>query len=269
MSDNFRFLGERDKWMGQLGRQAESYVYTDPESCLFKLRLMIETMARRMIAMQFSEAVSEDLGAMLARLERIGALDRSRADVMHAIRRDGNAAVHGGRTPIPTAMRRLRDAHAIAKWFMQSSGDGRRIRTGPFVAPPKPPSMSARTREAIDRAEQLEDAIEQRRRQTRQALVLYADAEDIQRDAARLRAELEALGRIAAAAGEPEVDAESVMLVMAMEIEQLLEHPRLGMTSQQARQEAERQLEAAKRRLEQREQEYAAEREAVAAEALG
>ena len=268
MSGNFSFLDERDRWMAQLAKQAETYVYSDPESCLFKLRLMIETMAKRLVSMHLPEAVSEDLGTMLSRLERVGAVDRTRADVMHAIRRDGNAAVHGERTPIPTAMRRLRDAHVIAKWFLQSTGDGRKVRSGPFVAPEKPPSMSSKAKAALERAESLEDAIEQRRRQTRRALVLYGDDEDATHESKRLRAELEALSGVSAAAGEPEVDAESVMLVMALELEQLLEHPRLGMTSQEARAEAERQLEAVKAHLEEREREYAARRAALAEEAL-
>ena len=261
MSDaNFGFLADRDRWMAGIARQAESYVYSDPDSCLYKLRLMVETMAKRLIAMHMAEAVSEDLGTMLARLERLGAINHARADAMHAIRRDGNAAVHGGRTPVPTAMRRLRDAHAITKWFFQSTGDGRKIRTGEFVPPSRPAGLSEQERRRIEQAEALEDAIEQRRDLTRRALVLYAPEEDADAQHARLRAELEALTRVSAAAGEPTLDAESVMLVMAMEIEQLLEHPRLGMDSRRARAEAERQLEDVKRQLEDRERRYAAER---------
>jgi type I restriction enzyme R subunit len=266
--DNFGFLEDRDRWMAHLARQAESYVYSDPASCLFKLRLMVETMAKRMIMMHMAEAVSEDLGTMLAHLERLGAIDRARADTMHAIRRDGNAAVHGGRTPVPTAMRRLRDAHVVAKWFFQTTGDGRKIRTGQFVAPSRPRGMSEQERRRLDRAEALEDAIEQRRERTRRALVLYAPDEDAPAQHARLRAELEALGRVSAAAGEPTVDAESVMLVMALEMEQLLEHPRLGLTSRQARAEAERQLESVKRHLDDRERRYADERAVLVDEAL-
>ena len=41
---NFGFLDRCDDRVAHLARQAERYVYTDPDSCLFKLRLMIETM---------------------------------------------------------------------------------------------------------------------------------------------------------------------------------------------------------------------------------
>lgn len=264
MSSNFEFLKACDKAMAQLSRQAESYVYTDPESCLFKLRLMIETMAKRLAQMHLPELVSEDLAVMLSRLERVGALDRSRADVMHAIRRDGNQAVHGGRTPIPTALRRLREAHSISRWFVQSmSRDGRKVRSGPFVEPAKPAAMSGVQRETIEQAEKLEDRIEQERATTRRALMLYEDHEEAAREAGRLRQELEALDRVASEAGEPLVDKDSVMLIMAMEIEHLLEHPRLGLTTREAKKEAERQFEAARSALEARERSYRAEREAL------
>jgi hypothetical protein len=47
---------------------------------------------------------------------------------------------------------------------------------------------------------------------------------------------------------------------MAMEMQQLLEHPRLGLTSREAKLEAERQLDAVKRQLDQHEHEYTRER---------
>ena len=39
---NFQFLERFDKRVAQLAKQAEEYVHTDPDSCMFKLRLMIE-----------------------------------------------------------------------------------------------------------------------------------------------------------------------------------------------------------------------------------
>lgn len=261
---NFEFLKGRDRLIAQLTRQAEAYVYTDPQSCMFKLRLMVEVMAKRLVQMYLPELVSEDLAVMLARLERTGRLDRSSADVMHAIRRDGNQAVHGGRTPPATAVRRLRDAHGLSKWYVRSLGDGQKIRTGPFVPPPKP--ADAGEHPAQREAEALEDRIEAERARTRQALMLYRDTEEAAVVNKRMHQELEGLAAVAAAAGEPLVDADSVMLIMALEIEQLLEHPHLGMTTREAKAEAERQFDAARQFLEQREVEYLAQREAIADE---
>ena len=89
------------------------------------------------------------------------------------------------------------------------------------------------------------------------------DDEDIDAVAARLRSELEGLDRVAVAAGEPVVDAEFVSLVMAMDLEQVFEHPRFGFDSQEARDKAEMQLIAVKKGLDVREQKYLQERRAL------
>ena len=268
MSENFEFLEARDKWLALLGRHAEGYVYSDPDSCLFKLRLMVETVAKQLASDHAPDALEEDLGTMLARLERVGAVRRNRADTMHAIRRDGNAAVHGRRMPIPTAMRRLRDAHGILKWYAQELGGGRRVRTGPFEPPPKPTAMTSGAKRALDEAEKLEDLIEQRRAKTRLALTLFADEDEAKSEGERFRSEIEALSEVSAAAGEPEVDAESVMLIMAMELEVLLTHPKLGLSGKAAKAEACRQMERAKAELDAEERRFAAERDLLVEEAI-
>lgn len=259
-TDNFGFLGAYDRRMERLGRQAESYVHSDPDSCLFKLRLMIETMAKRLLQMQMPHLVSSDLGTMLCALQRSGMLSRRQADDMHAIRRDGNAAVHGEATAPPTAMRRLRSAHRLSEWYAKMIKRGARVQLAEFVAPPARADVNERVRSALRQAETLEDEIETRRRRTREALLLFGYDDDVEAETKRLHDELEALHRVASAAGEPVVDAESVVLVMAMELEGLLEHPRLGLTSREAQREAEKQLDEVKSDLEERERRYAAER---------
>ena len=49
---NFDFLIKYDDRVAHLARQAEAYVHSDPDSALFKLRLMVETMARTLVDMQ-------------------------------------------------------------------------------------------------------------------------------------------------------------------------------------------------------------------------
>jgi type I restriction enzyme R subunit len=257
---NFEFLDTYDGRVAKLARQAEDYVYLDPDSCLFKLRLIIETMARTVVELQSPNYATSDLGTMLGALQRSGILPRSTADSMHAIRRDGNAAVHGSITPSPTAMRRLHDLHRLSRWYCATVKRGAKVRIREFIPPSMPASTGRRERAVIAEAERLEDDIEQRRRATRESLLLFESDVEAERESARLRKELEALHRVALEAGEPLVDADSVVLLMAMEIEQLLEHPRLGMTSREAKQEAEKQLDAVKRQLDEHEQEYAAER---------
>jgi hypothetical protein len=264
---NFGFMRRYDVNVERLARQAESYVHSDPESCLFKLRLMVETMAKRLIEMQRPALSSADLGTILKSLEQDNIVPRKRADVMHAIRRDGNAAVHGREMPVPTAMRRLRDAHRLSGWFCRVIRRGDRVDEGEFIDPPPPVRITMEERKVLARAEALEDDIEVHRYQTRQALLLFGDQFDVKKDTRRLLDELEALDRVSAAAGEPLVDADSVALIMAMELGELLGHPRLGDPSREAQEVADEQLDAVRVQLEERESAYEQERERLAEEA--
>jgi hypothetical protein len=257
---NFDFLDVYDARIAKLARQAENYVHRDPDSCLFKLRLVIETMARTVVELQSPNYATSDLGTMLGALQRSGLLPRSTADSMHAIRRDGNAAVHGGITPSPTAMRRLHDLHRLSRWYCSMVKRGAKVQIREFVPPALPTSTGERERAALAKAERLEDNIEQRRHATRDALLLFDSDVEAERESRRLRNELNALHCVAIEAGEPLVDVDSVVLIMAMEMQQLLEHPRLGLTSREAKLEAERQLDAVKRQLDQHEHEYTRER---------
>jgi len=261
---NFEFMRRYDVNVERLARQAESYVHSDPESCLFKLRLMVETMAKRLIEMQRPALASADLGTILKSLEQDGMVPRKRADVMHAIRRDGNAAVHGREMPVPTAMRRLRDAHRLSGWFCRVIRRGARVDEGEFIDPPPPVRITMEERKVLARAEALEDDIDSHRYQTRQALLLFGDQFDVKKDTRRLVDELEALDRVSTAAGEPIVDADSVALIMAMELEQLLGHPRLGIPTREAQEVADEQLEAVRIQLEERENAYELERSRLA-----
>jgi len=257
---NFGFLDRCDDRVAHLARQAEHYVHTDPDSCLFKLRLMIETMAKRLVSMSAPAMVDADLSSMLGTLERQGLLPRRQADGMHAIRRDGNAAVHGNSTPTPTAMRRLREAHGLSGWYARNIARGSKVDPGRFVPPSPPLHQSSEEAKLNGQIERLEDEIEEQRRRTREALMLFREDEDPEGVRKRYRIELKALDMVAAAAGEPVVDAEFVALVMAMDLEALFEHPSYGSESREARRNAEAQLAEVKSALERSEQAYLSQR---------
>lgn len=265
-STNFGFLDRCDERVGHLARQAEHYVHTDPDSCLFKLRLMIELMAKRLISLSMPNMVDTDLSTMLGALERDGSLPRRQADGMHAIRRDGNAAVHGNTTPTPTAMRRLRDAYGLSAWYVRNIQRGSKVQLGEF-RPPDSPFPKTNKEEALHKEiESLEDDIEERRRRTREALMLFREDEDPEGVRKRYRIELKALDLVAAAAGEPLIDAEFVALVMAMDLEALLEHPAFGVDTREARRNAESQLAEVKSELEATEKAYLSERARIVQE---
>lgn len=257
---NFQFLERFDKRVARLAKQAEKYVHTDPDSRMFKLRLMVETMAKKLTALQMRGDISKDLGAMLGALERSGTLPRRQADTMHAIRRDGNAAVHGSPTPVPTAMRRLSEAYKISGWFCKMMKRGTKIQLDVFDPPDPPVPIDQQTKQLHGQIDALEESIEQRRLATRESLLMFGPQEDVAEVTRRITEELKALDNVAAAAGEPTIDADFVALVMAMDLEQIEEDPRHGVDSRQAKREAEEQLEGIKIHLAQREKEFLAER---------
>ena len=265
LNSNFRFLEGLDPRLSKLGKQAECYVHSDPEACLFKLRLMVEMMASTLARITLGNALPPELGVTLGELERTGVLPRSEADQMHAIRRDGNSAVHGGVSPPSTALRRLRDAYALSHWYSRSMTHDAQQLADPFHSP-KTIAADNVVNPQVAAAETLEDQIAQRRRRTRQALMLFSDEHERQILSARYRSELEGLDAVAATAGESDIDAESMAIIMALELEQLLEHPTFGRASRDARREAEAQLAAVKRRLDDQESLFREARERLTTE---
>ena len=265
-ASNFDFLEKYDDRVAHLATQAESYVHSDPDSALFKLRLMVETMARTLIEMQMPELIDSDLSVMLRSLQRSGLLTRREADGMHAIRRDGNAAVHGHDSTTPTAMRRLRDAWRLSRWYARMVKRGAKVQA-PEFRPPRPPDEDSSQRAVRARAEALEERVELRRERTREALLLFGDHDDVAAMRWRLRGELRALEGVAVAVGEPIVDADFVALVMAMDLEQILEHPAWGRTSLEAKTDVEGQFDAFKKAHQMAEESYLRERAMLAQEA--
>lgn len=94
-SVNFGFLGVHDPLLVRLAAQAEGYVFTDPETALFKLRQWTEILAKQMGALaHLPDAAALDLLSLLRRLGDKGYLPREVADLLHTIRTTGNRAVH-------------------------------------------------------------------------------------------------------------------------------------------------------------------------------
>ncbi len=265
LSSNFGFLEALDRRLSKLGKQAENYVHSDPEACLFKLRLMVEMMAATLARVTLGNAMPAELGMTLGELERSGILPRHEADNMHAIRRDGNSAVHGGTAPISTALRRLRDAHSLSRWYCQSLTHSSAQPEQPFHVPTRPHSEIG-VESQVAAAERLEDQIADRRNRTREALLLFANDSERSAIADKYRTELDGLDSAALSTSEPSIDAETMALIMALELEQLLEHPAFGRASRDARREAEAQLNAVKLRLDEQEATFREARERLTTE---
>ena len=94
--------------------------------------------------------------------------------------------------------------------------------------------------------------------------MLFSEQEDVDKISIALVDELKGWDELAIAAGEPVVDAEFVALVMAMDIEKLLEHPRFGVPSKEAHAIAEAQYDAFRHELEAKEASFREQRRKLA-----
>ena len=151
-SANFELL--RPKWpeLAGLGGFAEAYADSDPIGAIGKLRTFCE---------QAAKAVHHEL--RLPRLIRPSLLDlledasfRSAVpDVviskMHALRIEGNRAVHGNEGDTTTALRLLKDAYDLGRWLFVTFAGGK-VADCPAFAEPPPGGVEAVERRREKRA---------------------------------------------------------------------------------------------------------------------
>lgn len=138
-SSNFEFLRSHDPLLVALGAQAERYFSEDPATCLMKLRQFAEVLAQRAAATLGLFVSTEQSQLELIRtLDARGALTLEVRQILHELRRTGNAAAHEVRGSHSQALHGLKLARALAIWFHQSFGTDRNFKPGPFIPPPNP-----------------------------------------------------------------------------------------------------------------------------------
>lgn len=97
ITSNFDFLERLDRDLANLGRLAESYFQDDPSTTLIKLRQFGERLTRRHAALVGSDVQNGEIQAdVLRRLQYERSAPDRVLDVLHHIRKLGNAAVHDG-----------------------------------------------------------------------------------------------------------------------------------------------------------------------------
>jgi type I restriction enzyme, R subunit len=137
-SINFEFL--RSKWpeLAGLGGFAEAYAHSDPIGAIGKLRTFCE---------QAAKLIRDEL--RLPRLFRPNLIDllddpsfRSAVPAvvvskMHALRIEGNRAVHGNQGDATTALRLIKDAFDLGRWLHLTLGKGNIQDCPAFNQPPE------------------------------------------------------------------------------------------------------------------------------------
>ena len=125
MNSNFSFLAERFSDLEKNGSLAESYLYSDPNTCLYKLGVMAETIVKYMFEMDKIEPPKYDdtLANRIKILKSEGMLPYDIDNLLYALRSKRNVAVHEGHDSVEDAKTLLEMAHTLSGWFMQTYGD--------------------------------------------------------------------------------------------------------------------------------------------------
>ena len=125
MESNFTFLEEMFPALEKHASLAESYLYSDPNTCLYKLGIFAETIVNYMFDLDKLTAPGYDNTPVnrIKILKREGLLPRDIDDILYSLRTTRNKAVHEGLESLDDCKILLKTAHSLAVWFMQTYGD--------------------------------------------------------------------------------------------------------------------------------------------------
>lgn len=135
MSNNFGFLQNDFPVLAQFGQKAEAYLYSDSNSCLMKLGMIGETIVNLMFTYdRIALPVENTAVNRITTLFREGLLTQDLVDILHALRKTRNKAVHDNYASVSDGKILLQMAHGLCEWFMQTYGDWN-YQNQPFVMP--------------------------------------------------------------------------------------------------------------------------------------
>lgn len=136
MKSNFEFLNRYWPVLAQLGANAENYLYSDPNACIYKLGIFAERLVQEILVFEhIDEPKTDNTHANRIRLlKRAGLLPHEIASTLYVLRKTRNSAVHTGTDSIDEAKMLLSMTYNLAVWFMETYGDWGYIADG-FVIP--------------------------------------------------------------------------------------------------------------------------------------
>lgn len=121
MKSNFEFLNRYWPALAQIGAAAESYVYSDPNACLYKLGMFGERLILEIFAFEhIKEPTIDNTHANRIRLlKREYLIPKKIDDILYALRKTRNDAVHAGADSVEDAKTLLSMTYNLAVWFME------------------------------------------------------------------------------------------------------------------------------------------------------
>lgn len=124
MTSNFKFLEEDFPVLTNFGDLAEKYCYTDPNSCLMKLGMIGETIVNLMFTYDKIPLPRDNTAVnRINVLASEGLLTKDLIDILHALRKVRNKAVHENYSKASDCPVFLQMAYSLSEWFMQTYGD--------------------------------------------------------------------------------------------------------------------------------------------------
>ncbi|MBR2004681.1 MAG: type I restriction-modification system endonuclease [Thermoguttaceae bacterium] len=123
MKSNFEFLEQDFPILAKAGALAEKYCVDDPNSALFKLGTIGETVVNLIFEYDRLEPPSENTAAArIVALRRKDILPRDVADILHALRKARNLAVHQNYESAAEARIFLQTTVSVCEWFAATYG---------------------------------------------------------------------------------------------------------------------------------------------------
>ena len=125
MKSNFEFLNRYWPVLAQLGANAENYLYSDPNACIYKLGMFAERLVQEILVFEhMDEPKTDNTHANRIRLlKRAGLLPHEIDNTLYVLRKTRNSAVHAGTDSVDEAKTLLSMTYNLAIWFMETYGD--------------------------------------------------------------------------------------------------------------------------------------------------
>lgn len=125
MKSNFEFLKRYWPALAQIGFAAENYVYSDPNACLYKLGMFGERLILEIFAFEHipEPSIDNTHSNRIRLLKREGLIPKKIDDILYALRKTRNDAVHSSADSVEDAKTLLQMTYNLAVWFMEVYGD--------------------------------------------------------------------------------------------------------------------------------------------------
>lgn len=172
---NFILLESHSPELARLALKAEMYFTNDPNTCLIKIRQVVEALAKQLCqANRVMLPMDPKLVDYTRELHRIGLLSDQAKRLCDLIRRKGNEAVHATTSRHKEAAESLRHLRGLVLWYEDQFGNPD-AKVGPFQLPPAPKDSSAEIQALYDEQQALEQRLQQSHQEREQYEQQLAD----------------------------------------------------------------------------------------------